>query len=165
LVDALVERGAKVRVIDNLSSGKLENIQGHLDDKRIEFILGMDNYVEKQAQSDLKGSIDDIPVENETFDAVMSVWVLDDVYELRKAMSEVNRFLKESGYYFCIESQSTHIDNLPYDYFRMAPKAMIRLCKEYNLELVEYKSFSVGWTARRLQGVDMKMLQGTIQQR
>lgn len=94
MVDALVERGAKVRVIDNLSSGKLENIQGHLDDKRIEFILGMDNYVEKQAQSDLKGSIDDIPVENETFDAVMSVWVLDDVYELRKAMSEVNRFLK-----------------------------------------------------------------------
>jgi UDP-glucose 4-epimerase len=31
LVDALVERGASVRVVDDLSSGKLENIQGHLD--------------------------------------------------------------------------------------------------------------------------------------
>jgi len=30
LVDALVERGAKVRVVDNLSSGKLENIQHHI---------------------------------------------------------------------------------------------------------------------------------------
>ena len=37
LVDALVERGAQVRVVDNLSSGKLENIQGHLDAGRIEF--------------------------------------------------------------------------------------------------------------------------------
>lgn len=38
LVDALVERGAIVRVVDDLSSGKLENIQGHLDVGRIEFI-------------------------------------------------------------------------------------------------------------------------------
>ncbi|MGC8960614.1 MAG: NAD-dependent epimerase/dehydratase family protein [Chloroflexia bacterium] len=38
LVDALVERGAAVRVVDNLSSGKIENIQRHLDEGRIEFI-------------------------------------------------------------------------------------------------------------------------------
>lgn len=38
LVDALVERGALVRVVDDLSSGRLENIQGHLDAHRIEFI-------------------------------------------------------------------------------------------------------------------------------
>jgi len=31
LVDALVERGANVRVVDNLSSGKLENLRVHLD--------------------------------------------------------------------------------------------------------------------------------------
>ena len=37
LVDALVKRGAKVRVADNLSSGKLENIQGHIDEGRIQF--------------------------------------------------------------------------------------------------------------------------------
>jgi len=40
LVDALVERGASVRVVDNLSSGKLENIQGHLDTDHIEFHQG-----------------------------------------------------------------------------------------------------------------------------
>ena len=38
LVDALVERGARVRVVDDLSSGKLENIAGHLDAGRVEFI-------------------------------------------------------------------------------------------------------------------------------
>ncbi len=38
LVDALVERGAKVRVVDDLSSGRLENIQLHIDRKAVEFI-------------------------------------------------------------------------------------------------------------------------------
>ena len=37
LVDALVARGAKVRVVDNLSSGHLDNIREHLDAGRIEF--------------------------------------------------------------------------------------------------------------------------------
>jgi nucleoside-diphosphate-sugar epimerase len=38
LVDALVERGARVRVVDNLSSGKLENLQGRLNGGEIEFL-------------------------------------------------------------------------------------------------------------------------------
>jgi len=38
LVDALVGRGAQVRVVDDLSSGKLENIKHHLTDGAIEFI-------------------------------------------------------------------------------------------------------------------------------
>jgi nucleoside-diphosphate-sugar epimerase len=37
LVDALVNRGAKVRVVDDLTSGKLENISGHIAAGRIEF--------------------------------------------------------------------------------------------------------------------------------
>jgi len=38
LVDALIERGARVRVVDDLSSGIIENIRGHMDAGRIEFI-------------------------------------------------------------------------------------------------------------------------------
>ena len=38
LVDKLLERGAKVRVVDNLSSGKIENIRAHIDSKAAEFI-------------------------------------------------------------------------------------------------------------------------------
>ena len=37
LVDALVARGARVRVVDNLSSGKLEHIRTHLEQETIEF--------------------------------------------------------------------------------------------------------------------------------
>ena len=35
LVDALVGRGARVRVVDNLSSGRLANIAGHVDAGRV----------------------------------------------------------------------------------------------------------------------------------
>ena len=38
LVDALVARGAAVRVVDNLSSGRLENIASHVTEGRVEFI-------------------------------------------------------------------------------------------------------------------------------
>jgi nucleoside-diphosphate-sugar epimerase len=38
LVDALVAKGADVRIVDNLTSGKLANIQSHLDARRVEFI-------------------------------------------------------------------------------------------------------------------------------
>ena len=38
LVDALLERGAKVRVVDNLSSGKLENISQHVKAGDVEFM-------------------------------------------------------------------------------------------------------------------------------
>lgn len=38
LVDALLERGARVRVVDNLSSGKLENIDAHLEAGQVELL-------------------------------------------------------------------------------------------------------------------------------
>ncbi len=38
LVDALLERGARVRVVDDLSSGKRENIERHIHAGRIEFV-------------------------------------------------------------------------------------------------------------------------------
>jgi nucleoside-diphosphate-sugar epimerase len=40
LVAGLIERGATVRVVDDLSSGQIENIQEHVDAGRVEFIRG-----------------------------------------------------------------------------------------------------------------------------
>jgi len=40
LVTSLVARGAKVRVIDDLSSGKLENIRGLVENGQVEFVEG-----------------------------------------------------------------------------------------------------------------------------
>ena len=38
LVDALLDRGADVRIVDDLSSGRIENLREHLDCRRVEFV-------------------------------------------------------------------------------------------------------------------------------
>lgn len=38
LVDALVERGASVRVVDNLSSGAIDNVRAHVDAGRVQLV-------------------------------------------------------------------------------------------------------------------------------
>lgn len=40
LVDALVNRGADIRVVDDLSSGRSENLRKHVESKSIEFVRG-----------------------------------------------------------------------------------------------------------------------------
>jgi UDP-glucose 4-epimerase len=40
LVDALMKRGCKVRILDNLVNGKLDNIFHHFDNKNFEFLRG-----------------------------------------------------------------------------------------------------------------------------
>lgn len=56
LVDMLIEKGAKVRVVDNLSSGKLENIKKYIEEKRIEFIYGdlLDYVMAKEATRNIE---------------------------------------------------------------------------------------------------------------
>lgn len=56
LVDALVELGARVKVVDNLSSGRLENLKDHLEAARVEFRQGdlCDPVVAKAAMEDVQ---------------------------------------------------------------------------------------------------------------
>ena len=61
LVDALVDRGARVRVVDDLSSGRLGNIQPHLDTRRVQFIdanLSVPGVAEKVADEILNHPVE-----------------------------------------------------------------------------------------------------------
>ncbi len=40
LVDSLINKGASIRVIDDLSSGRLENLESHISTKRVDLIKG-----------------------------------------------------------------------------------------------------------------------------
>ena len=40
LVDKLITEGYNVRILDNLSAGKIENITGHIKDNKAELIVG-----------------------------------------------------------------------------------------------------------------------------
>jgi len=57
LVDRLVEEGYEVKVIDNLSSGSLENLKDHIERKEIEFIKG-----DLKNKEDCEKSVKDVEV-------------------------------------------------------------------------------------------------------
>ncbi len=55
LTDALVDKGADIRIVDNLSSGKIDNIASHIKQKTVEFIKGdlLDTAVAKRATKNI----------------------------------------------------------------------------------------------------------------
>lgn len=56
IVDALIQMGAAVRVVDNLSSGRLQNIAGHIEAGKLEFVEGdlLDREVANSAVSGMR---------------------------------------------------------------------------------------------------------------
>lgn len=100
LVDNLIQKGCKVRVIDNLANGKLENLSDHLEKKDFQFFKGTitDPFDVRQA---MKG-IDVVfhlaclgvrhsiahPFENHRVNAEGSLLVIDTAYQ-----AKVKRFV------------------------------------------------------------------------
>jgi len=56
LVDSLLDKGASIRVVDDLSSGSLENIKDHVDLEKIEFVHAdlREPGVSRQAMADIQ---------------------------------------------------------------------------------------------------------------
>ena len=103
--------------------------------------VGLDVCECEYAAPDIIGNSESISCDNSSFDAVMTVFVLDDSYHIKQTFSEISRVLKSGGYYFAFEARSTSIHNPPFDFFRFAPNAMIKLAKEVNLEFIRYDTY------------------------
>ena len=103
--------------------------------------VGLDVCECEYANPDIIGSSENIPCKNDNFDAIMTVFVLDDSFYIKKTFCEISRFLKDGGYYFALEAQNASIHNPPLDFFRFAPNAMIKLAKEVNLELIRHDTY------------------------
>ena len=103
--------------------------------------VGLDVCECEYANPDIIGSSENIPCKNDNFDAIMTVFVLDDSFYIKKTFCEISRVLKDGGFYFALEAQNASIHNPPFDFFRFAPNAMIKLAKEVNLELIRHDTY------------------------
>jgi UDP-glucose 4-epimerase len=65
IVDRLVRDGYRVRVVDNLSSGRVENIKHHLDANSVELIVGDLHYKEiaENLEAEMEPLTDDLIAE------------------------------------------------------------------------------------------------------
>jgi len=55
----------------------------------------------------VKGSIDDIPLPDNSIDIVLASLVLHEVSPLSKTLMQIKRVIKEGGYFLCVEFEKT----------------------------------------------------------
>ncbi|PSN92181.1 hypothetical protein B9Q08_01680 [Candidatus Marsarchaeota G2 archaeon ECH_B_SAG-M15] len=159
LVDELLRRGFGVRVLDDLSSGKLDNLRHHIDEKGFEIlqgsiidyptvlraVSGTDAVVDLAAKGNLAKSVED-PVSYHNVNTSGALYLLDAC--VRKG---VKKFVfTSSGSVYSSEATGTIDESTPYD--PASPYAATKVCAEiycknfrkvYGLRTVILRLFNV----------------------
>jgi len=159
LVDELLRRGFGVRVLDDLSSGKLDNLRHHIDEKGFEFlqgsiidyptvlraVSGTDAVVDLAAKGNLAKSVED-PVSYHNVNTSGALYLLDAC--VRKG---VKKFVfTSSGSVYSSEATGKIDESTPYD--PASPYAATKVCAEiycknfrkvYGLRTVVLRLFNV----------------------
>ncbi|PSN86608.1 hypothetical protein B9Q03_11605, partial [Candidatus Marsarchaeota G2 archaeon OSP_D] len=159
LVDELLKRGFEVRVLDDLSSGKLDNLRHHMNDKGFEFFQGsvtdyptvlrvasgVDAVVDLAAKGNLAKSVED-PVSYHSVNTSGALYLLDAC-----ARKGVEKFVfTSSGSVYSSEATGAIDESTPYD--PASPYAATKVCAEiycktfrkvYGLKTVILRLFNV----------------------
>ena len=86
---------------------------------------------------DVVGSVEDIPLVDGSFDAVLSIQVLEHVAKPQLAMREMFRVLKPGGRLYLTAPQSWQQHQKPYDYYRYTSFGLRYLLEEAGFGEIE----------------------------
>lgn len=92
--------------------------------------------LETGPNTQLVGRIEEIPAADASFDGVVCTQVLGDVFDVREALSEMNRVLKTGGKVLLTESFIDPLHDEPDDYWRFTSYSLKRLCEEAGFRIV-----------------------------
>ncbi len=89
--------------------------------------------------ADIIGSIENIPLENDSIDSIISTQVLEHVKNPPKAIKEFYRVLKPGGYCLVTVPQMNELHEEPHDYFRFTKFGLEEIFKNsgFNVALIE----------------------------
>lgn len=76
---------------------------------------------------DIVGSADDIPLEDETFDAVVCTQVFEHLEHPEKSAKEICRVLKPEGFLLITAPQMNELHEEPYDFFRYTKYGLVSM--------------------------------------
>jgi SAM-dependent methyltransferase len=94
---------------------------------------------------DLIGSADDLPIEDDSADAVLSSQVIEHLPDPEKAIAEAARVLKPGGLLFLSYPYLYPIHAVPFDFARLSEFALDRMLSRHGLELVERRRLGGFW--------------------
>ncbi|MCS4034706.1 ubiquinone/menaquinone biosynthesis C-methylase UbiE [Salinibacter ruber] len=92
--------------------------------------------------ADVVGSALDMPLDDESFDCVLSTAVLEHLEEPQRALSESYRVLKPGGYALYTMPLFWHLHEEPRDFFRYTKYGLRHLFTTAGYELVHLKALS-----------------------
>ncbi len=110
-------------------------------DKYIKLDINPDN------KTDILGSVENIPLENDSVDSVISTQVLEHVKNPVKAVSEFYRVLRPGGHCLVTAPQLSELHEEPRDYFRFTKFALEEIFENSGFKTILIERRGGFWTA------------------
>ena len=86
---------------------------------------------------DYVAPLDNLPIENDSFDAVLCTQVLEHLQKPAESVKEMHRVLKKGGYLFLTAPMAQNEHQTPYDYFRYTSFGLKYLCEAAGFKEVD----------------------------
>lgn len=93
--------------------------------------------IEEIYKPDIVGSVEEIPMDNESIDSILCTQVLEHVPHPTKALSEIFRILKPGGKALITVPQLNELHEEPRDFFRYTCFGLETLCKEQGFRVLK----------------------------
>ncbi len=97
--------------------------------------------------ADIVGSVENIPLENNSIDSIISTQVLEHVKNPQKVVSEFYRVLKSGGYCLATVPQLNELHEEPHDYFRFTKFSLEEIFSNAGFKIILIDQRGGFWSA------------------
>ena len=107
--------------------------------------VDLENGFYSKDNADIIGSAYDVPIEDKSVDAILSIQVLEHLENPRRAFQEAHRILKDDGLMIVSCPFLYPIHASPHDYFRYTQFSLRSISDEFGFEIIDQKEISGFW--------------------
>jgi len=115
----------------------------HCNYKAIDLAVGESRW--NYANLDYVGSLHEMPIEDDLFDAVLCTQVLEHLEWPRESVKEMHRVLKPGGKLYMTVPMAQNEHQVPYDFFRYTSYGIESICKHAGFREIKITSFGGLW--------------------
>jgi SAM-dependent methyltransferase len=125
---------------------------GSGETRRYKSFFKFDKYltldIRSNSGADIIGSVENIPLDNNSIDAIVSTQVLEHVKNPQKAIEEFFRILRDDGYCLVTVPQVSELHEEPNDYFRFTKFGLEELFQKAGFKIILIEKRGGFWTLR-----------------